>query len=86
MYVPLAVFMFLLVCEVRWPKVQRTIVQNYFITYFVFLALGNIVKQMFYDDTMRQINDYVVGGLATLILLIFLIKWAIQRQANGGRA
>lgn len=84
MYVPLAIFLFLLIMQVRRPT-PKTTVQNYFLNYFMFLALSNIVKQVFYSPDIKQINDYVVCGIATLILLIFLIKWTIQNRKNGGK-
>jgi hypothetical protein len=84
-YVPLSLFLFFILWQVDSPA-KITKLQRYCIKYFVALSLSNIVKQIWYNPTIDQINDYIVGTVATLILLIFVITWAIRNtQKNGGR-
>lgn len=57
--------------------------EHLFITYFLLLSYGNIVKELFYSYRMKQINDYIWGGLVTTWLIFNLIKWAIQKLRFG---
>ncbi len=52
------------------------------VDYFWLLALGNLVKQIFYNSrTVKEVNDYWWGGLVTLWLIINLIRlWVTQKQ------
>lgn len=87
MYVPLALFLWLLIYEVIEPsKLSLVKPELYFWRYLFALSIGNIIKQVFYSETIEQINDYIWGGLVTLILLIFLVKWAIQKQQHGKKS
>lgn len=85
-YIPLAVFLLLLIYEVHEPTKKKTVVQLYFIRYFIFLAAGNVVKQVLYNETIDQINDYIWGAIITLILIIALIKWAIHTHNSGKKS
>ena len=80
-YVPLAVFLFLLLYNCLKPVTKITKAQEVFLSYFILLAGGNIVKQLFYTDKIKQINDYVWGGIVTAWLIYKL--WSIQRQQSG---
>lgn len=82
MYVPLAFFLSFLLWNVKAP-VKRTTIHNWLLNYFILLSVSNIVKQIWYSPLIEQINDYVVGGLATLILLILLIIWVIRERRFG---
>lgn len=83
-YVPLAVLLFSLLGFVKnkinkEPKWIRLVVNYLFI-----LSCGNIVKQVFYTDKIKQINDYVFGGLVTIVFIfLFGQLWATQKQQSG---
>lgn len=84
-YVPLSVLLFLLLWYVRKKEFKSSKVTQLCIDYFCVLALGNIVKQVcYYNDTVKQINDYIWGGLITLIYAIQIL-WVIRKRKNGGK-
>lgn len=85
-YVPLAVFIWLLVWHL-WKSTRQGELTDYFLMYLFWLAFGNIIKQLFYTKTLKQINDYYWGGLVTLALIALLIRWAIlnNRRKSGAR-
>ena len=82
-YIPLAVFIFLLVYNLWKTYCGQSKVVGAFIEYLMLLAGGNIVKQIFYSDAIKQINDYIWGGFLTAILIIRL--WVIHKQQHGKR-
>jgi hypothetical protein len=79
-YVPLAVFL----CALLYDQLNR-LKEGYkriFIQYLFILSLGNFLKQVFYTETIKQINDYVFGALVTVWLLYNLIKhskWEMKK-------
>lgn len=80
-YVPLALFIFSLLIEVR----SRINIKNYYeiilVQYFIFLAGGNIVKQLFYTERIKQANDFIWGGIVTIWLIYKLIdRWDLNRR------
>lgn len=64
--------------EIRVHPIDR-----YCLTYIMLLAYGNVVKQVFYSERIKQINDYVWCGLATVWLVIMIIKWVTRKQQLG---
>jgi hypothetical protein len=84
-YVPLALFLFFMLWQISEPG-EKTVLQEYCIRYFKILSISNVFKQIFYNEHIDQINDYVVGSVVTIILLIFVIKWVIRNRKNGGKA
>jgi len=81
-WIPFSVFIMLLMYEVCAKSIKENKIKKYFLTYLLLLSMGNVVKQVFYNEKMRQWNDYVFGSLLTLILLIFL-AWEIRKQLYG---
>ena len=79
-YVPQAFFFISMLLYIK-SKVDNKI-QSILITYLLLLSFGNLVKQLFYNETLKQINDYVWGGLVT-IRLIIKITWTISKQDSG---
>lgn len=76
-YVPLAIFLFLLVLYVKQtaPKEKKT--WHILLEWLLLLAAGNIIKQLFYTETIKQVNDYVWGALLTINLTHKLfLQWA----------
>lgn len=80
-YVPLAVFLWLLVYYVRKTFTGNKIIKL-FLTWLFLLASGNLIKQIFYSPTMSQVNDYYWGAGVTLWLLIRV--WTINRNGRKG--
>lgn len=72
MYVPLSIFLFLLIFNLRISQRKDEVYKKIFVTYLLLLAGGNIIKQLFYSDSMKQINDYFFGGLVTIWLIVNL--------------
>ena len=84
-YIPLSVFLFISALYVRKTSKSKNKIINYLLDYLAILALGNIVKQVFYyNDTIKQVNDYIWGGLVTIGLLIMIV-WEIRKQKSGKR-
>ena len=52
-----------------------------FLEYFLWLSYGNLIKQLFYSETAKQINDYAWGGCMTAYLIYKL--WVIRKQQGG---
>lgn len=87
LYVPQALFFISLLTFIK-SKVERQTASFIFICYFLWLARGNLVKQVFYTDTIKQVNDYIWGALVTGWLLFKLkkhLKWATLKTAHGGK-
>lgn len=89
MYVPLALFLFLLLHFVASKTAVHNRVQFYLLNFLSVLAVGNIVKQVTYKAG-TQTWDYVWGATAAVIYIIFLFikdkKWAnrlIQQGKTG---
>jgi Na+/citrate or Na+/malate symporter len=80
-YIPLALFMLVLclwVCD-SYGGSNKYVLATF--EYFVFLAFGNLVKQIFWSPSMSVIADYYWGGLMTLTLIVRL--WVIHKQHSG---
>ena len=79
-YVPLSVFLLSLVLEVR-SHYRANGFRKIVLSYLSLLAAGNVIKQVFYDPRLAQINDYVWGGLVTAWLIYKLVKlrWATRK-------
>lgn len=86
-FVPLAVFISLLIVAVKKNIQSSGKYIPLFMNYLLLLSYGNIIKQVLYSDRMEQINDYIWGGLVTVWLIIKLIKvkrWeTITNQLHG---
>jgi len=87
-WVPLSVFLFLLTVCVRSDYVKKNTRKDakglyLWVTWLVILAAGNVVKQVFYSEKIKQINDYAFGGLVTIWLIINLIRWEIRKSQYG---
>lgn len=52
-----------------------------FLEYFLWLSYGNLIKQLFYSETLKQINDYAWGSLMTIYLIYKL--WATRKHHSG---
>jgi hypothetical protein len=91
-YVPLATMILLLFIEIKSHYKKDKSRLPIFIDFFVLLAWGNLVKQLFYSDNpqvyvvrywmplMSLLNDYI-WGLVNIIYLIYnLLKWANRNQ------
>jgi Na+/citrate or Na+/malate symporter len=83
-YVPLSVFLLSLVLEVK-SHYKANGFRNLLLKYLTLLAWGNVVKQVFYNPHLAQINDYVWGGIVTawLIYKSVKLKWATRKQPCG---
>lgn len=81
-YVPLALFISFLLYYVNITLVNVGVITKYIMRYFLLLSFGNIVKQLLYTPTLKQINDYIWGGLCTLGL-ITLILWEIHKHGGN---
>lgn len=82
-YVPLALFLWAMCYHIYDTAKKVHAVTRMFLWYLMLLASGNIVKQVFYTEKIKQINDYIWGSLVTLWLLISIIRWAIRKQRSG---
>jgi hypothetical protein len=83
LYIPQAIFFIsmLTVCKRKYEGLIKL-----FLTYLLLLAYGNLVKQVFYSDILKQINDYIWGGLVTLWLLYNIknnLKWQTLSNQSG---
>lgn len=78
-YIPLAVFILSLCIELE--KRVKTKISSVFMMYFIWLAFGNLIKQVFYSPKVSIINDYYFGGAMTLILIVRL--WATRKQVSS---
>lgn len=76
-YVPLGLFLFFLLWEVK--KVVNKDYEKAAIEWLFILSAGNIIKQLFYTEKLKQINDYGFGAVVTVWLLYKLGKiWATK--------
>jgi len=85
LYIPQAVFFISLLTFVKRNVDKNNKVYHIFLEYLVLLSYGNLVKQVFYTDTLKQINDYVWGGIVTIFLIYKIIKWATTTNHQSGR-
>lgn len=81
-YIPQAVFFISLITFAKRQVIKK--VHHIFLDYLLLLSYGNLIKQIFYSDILKQINDYIWGGFVTLILIYKLIKWAIKTNQHSG--
>lgn len=83
-YVPLAVFMLLLLIDVKMCVPNASKVEHILLTSLILLAAGNVVKQLFYTTTIKQINDYFFGAIVGVWTLLKLVKlWAIRKRSGN---
>ncbi len=75
-WVPLALHILCLVHYIS-SKVKKP-VEKLYLKYFTVLAWGNLIKQLFYTDSIKQINDFILGGIATIVLIVKL--WENQNK------
>ncbi len=75
-WVPLAFHLLMLTYYIG--SKQKDVRYRIVFKYLTVLAIGNLIKQIFYTDTIGQINDYVLGGIATIILIVKL--WANRNK------
>lgn len=78
-YIPLALLLVAFNFQL-WKTEDRRFVKV-FLEYFVLLAIGNLIKQIFYSERLKQLNDYYWLGFLTVYLIIKL--WATRRQLSG---
>lgn len=81
-YIPLALLLVAFNFQL-WKTFEGSRYVKAFLEYFVLLAIGNLIKQIFYSDTLRVANDYYWGGFLTVYLIIKL--WLIRKQVPGKR-
>jgi len=83
-YVPLSVFLLLLLIDVKNGVSFRNKVEHIFLTALILLAASNVIKQLFYTTTIKQINDYVWGALVGAWAILKLIKlWATRKPSSS---
>lgn len=52
---------------------------DFLFDYFILLSAGCVIKELFYESKIiKQLNDYVWGGLLTVGLIIAL--WATRKR------
>lgn len=71
-YVPLALFLLLLMIQVTRSYPGKSEYVKCFLVWLVALAAGNFVKQLFYSDKFAVITDHWWGGFVTGLLIISL--------------
>jgi len=82
-YIPWSIMVLLLFYALKDKYKQAKNSIPIFIEYFILLAYGNVVKQVFYVPEMRVLNDYVWGVFVTLWLLGNLTgfnKWLLKTR------
>lgn len=79
-YIPLALLLVAFNFHL-WKTFEGSRYVKAFLEYFVLLAIGNLIKQIFYSENMRQLNDYYWGGFLSVYLIIKL--WLIRTQTSG---
>lgn len=79
-YVPLSVFLLSLILELKSHYKAKGF-RKLMLSWLTLLAWGNVVKQIFYNPHLAQINDYVWGSIVTawLIYKLIKLKWATQK-------
>lgn len=78
-FVPLAVLLLVLFLYVRKTvALNESTTVRIFIDYFVVLAAGNVLKELLFNPTVKELNDYWFGGLVTLVLIITL--WVNRKK------
>lgn len=83
-YIPLSLYLWASAFYIRKISFKQHPVIVYLLDYVLLLASGNVIKQIFYySEDIKQINDYAFGALATIWLIIMLIKWAIHTNSSG---
>ncbi len=85
---PLASFLLLCLVYIKSTIVWYDKLKLACINWLVCLAAGNLVKQLFYTSTIKQINDYIYGAAVTVGFIIYILKnrkkWEIQRIQQSG--
>lgn len=94
-YVPLATMILLLFLEIRNHYKKDKSRLPILIDFFVLLAWGNLIKQLFYSSNpqvyfagyqmplISLVNDYVWGFLNIIYLIYKLRKWATHNQRGS---
>lgn len=78
-FIPLAVMILVLFLYVRKKiALNESKAIRLLIDYFVVLAAGNVLKELFYNPTIKELNDYWFGGLCMLVLIISL--WVNRKK------
>lgn len=81
-WIPLSVFLFALIREAKM-NVNEKGFNYYAIEFLELLSVGNIIKQVFYSESISQINDYFFGAMLTLIYLYKYIVWKIYTSRQN---
>lgn len=84
-YVPLAAFLLLMILYIKRTISVREKFTHLFMSYLVLLAAGNFIKQLFYSENVKQLNDLYWGGLISLWLIFNLLiktRWEIRKQTK----
>lgn len=87
-YVPLAAFLLLMILYVKRTISVRDKITHLLMSYLVLLAAGNFIKQLFYSENVKQLNDIWWGGLISLWLIVNLLiktRWEIRKQPTKGK-
>lgn len=84
-FVPLAVFISLLIWTIKAETPAEHDLTHLLLKYLLILSFGNIIKQIFYTETIKHINDYVFGAIVTVWLVSKLFnRWAINTKRTPG--
>lgn len=69
-YVPLALFLLMGVVVVKTGGKKITIRQDIFLEWIMLMAMGNVIKQVWYNNAdVKQINDYWWGAFLALFFI-----------------
>lgn len=66
-YIPLSALLLSLFWELKIKyKNDKNSILRVSIDYLFLLSCGNLVKQIFYSETLKLVNDYIWGAVVTL--------------------
>lgn len=83
-YVPLAIFLLLLLIDVKMGVQRMNKAEHILLSSLILLAGGNVIKQIFYTTTIKQINDYIFGAIVGLWTILKLVKlWATSKPSSS---
>jgi hypothetical protein len=92
-YIPLSVLLLLLFIEVKKEYETTSKIVKVYLEFFVWLAWGNVIKQIFYTEdpsvyikgykmpVIKLLNDFVWGAFFVGRLIYKL--WVIRKQISG---
>lgn len=83
-YVPLSIFITVMILYIKKSISEREKRLHIIFQGMFALAIGNVVKQVFYSDKIKQINDYWFAGLVFIITLYLLIQCPTQKKNSSG--